>query len=493
MRKNKYENILFSPLCIGTGLFLILVVIALYPYLLYDEIIWAYIGRIWEENGLAPYKNAVENKTPGIYFLNALNSFLFHGNALSIRLFGAVCIIGTSYLLYLLGKLLDSKLCGVLCMCIYGLMISWHVMDGLALSYTEVFMSLFTVASFYIIFKYKNISANIYYLLLAGIFIGSSIVFKQIAILSLIALIVIVFLINKEQSFKSRFLDIGTLILGAFIINIICYLVLYLNGVSVREYLEGAWSILFNQGSGQGFNELRFSRFFDVFFTTRFLCIYPFIFLFWIDRKLYNRELLMLLLVWLFFDFLGANLSGNYYGHQLKQMLPVLSILLALVFCRLKVRLNHIKKLKGLHSFKFMILVVIYFFPYYQIAKIGKSFLDYPNAPYVDMQGWIENNSSKRDNIFLLGGDISLMHALYESNRVSSSKFFNLMFVKSFKEQRVIMDDLLNRPPLFILKLKENSEVVSIYGNTIYAYFVENYYLEKVTGNVEIYKKKVVQ
>ncbi len=88
MRKNSTLS-LKDPVVAGVILFFILIFVALHPYMAYDEALWSYIGRIWSNNGLPPYTESVENKTPGIFMLHAISERIAIGNYLFVRIIGA--------------------------------------------------------------------------------------------------------------------------------------------------------------------------------------------------------------------------------------------------------------------------------------------------------------------------------------------------------------------------------------------------------------------
>ncbi|MCB0450996.1 MAG: glycosyltransferase family 39 protein, partial [Confluentibacter sp.] len=166
------------------------------------------MGNLWAKHGIPPYTGAVENKTPAIFFLYATANFLTVESIFVIRILGVFATLLSAFILYCICEKLHSKRAGIFCMLIFGLSMSWRLVDGSYFAHTEVFMVLFSVLAFYFIIKAKGSSKMKYDLFLAGIFIGIAISFKQIAVTTLVA-VVLFFLV-----FSANHLSIKKKILG---------------------------------------------------------------------------------------------------------------------------------------------------------------------------------------------------------------------------------------------------------------------------------------
>ena len=95
-----------------------------------DEGIFHYAGWLWVHKGLPPYVGVVENKGPAIFIVNAISNVLFGVNIWFTRLLGCLFLVGTSWLLYLIGRRLAGKTAGTLAMITFGLAMSWASMNG---------------------------------------------------------------------------------------------------------------------------------------------------------------------------------------------------------------------------------------------------------------------------------------------------------------------------------------------------------------------------
>ena len=150
MKKSNWYHLFFSPLFIGIFLSLVLLCLVLHPFIAYDEALWGYIGRVWSINGMVPYIDTVENKTPGNFILFALSESFTPGHFIIERFVGAVAVLLSSYYLFKICRTLQNEFAGIIAMCLFTLTSCWRVMDGFALAQTETFMVFFSVVSFYI-------------------------------------------------------------------------------------------------------------------------------------------------------------------------------------------------------------------------------------------------------------------------------------------------------------------------------------------------------
>src|SRR5262249_47875371 len=104
------------------------------------------------------------------------------------------------------------------------------------------------------------------------------------------------------------------------------------SGVTIADYWRGAWLILVEDGSRQGamntFIGSRIVEFFHIWRYSEMLLFYPLVLLFIIQKKrmIDNNIPSFGIIFWIICDFLALNASGNYYGHQLKQLIPSLAL-----------------------------------------------------------------------------------------------------------------------------------------------------------------------
>jgi hypothetical protein len=114
-----------------------------------DEGIWSYIGLAWVDYDAVPYKGTVENKTPGIFLLNALSYYFYGVNFIFPRLIGLFTMLISSYLIYKIGKTIRSKLSGFLAALLFFNSTTWNTVNGPYLAHSEIFMIFFNICSFF--------------------------------------------------------------------------------------------------------------------------------------------------------------------------------------------------------------------------------------------------------------------------------------------------------------------------------------------------------
>ena len=194
-------------------------------------------------------------------------------------------------------------------------------------------MNLGSILSFFFLTNHKKWAFQIF---LAGVSIGVAISFKQIAVATFVASLC--FLFNycvKERTLKDKCLGLFLFSLGTAIAIALTILPLYFSDVSLQEYTEGTWLILLKSGSSTSSLKTHIMGFFKIWGESRIVIFYPFLYLSFLHRSILKNTHFTGLFVWLLFDFIGANASGNYYGHQIKQIMPSLSIIVGVTISHL--------------------------------------------------------------------------------------------------------------------------------------------------------------
>ncbi len=487
MKKNSLYDLLTNPYVILVLLLILCIFNSLFLSINYDEHLWSYIGRIWNRHGIPPYVGAVENKTPGIFILYAISDFLLEGNIFFIRFIGVFSTLFSAWLLYKICLKLYDKLAGIFCMILFGLSTCWYLLDGYCFSHPEVFMVLFSVLALYFILKSNNIESMKPYLFLAGMSIGMAISFKQIALTTFLALILF-FLLYTANGFllKNKIRGVFLFLLGCLASMALSYLILCFNGVSLYDYFEGAWLILLNSGSKAPNFKVHIDNFWNNLIASKFVIFYLFIALFFFQKQLQQKPFFWGIVLFFVLDFVGVNASGYYYGHQIKQVIPSLSIIAGIVMSNLKTNNFYLKMINPKLS---IYIIVILFFPYKQTYLTTKYLLNPPDSSSKELSSWIRDNTNEADFIYILGGDEKLVDALSESGRVSSSKYFNSIFITEDKYRKVIYSDLVSKPPKVILKLVNDSIYVhQVYGSEIEGFLKKEYNFYEIINGIEIYK-----
>lgn len=485
MKRNSIIHLITNPFFIASFLLLLFFATAINPYKAYDEGLWTYIGWLFNNQGVPPYIGSVENKTPAIFLLFTLADNFGSNNILFVRGLGILVTIATSVLMFIIGKMVSNKLTGVIAMWFFGLVVCWKSLDGFAFAQTETFMVFFTALAFYFMLQFNYRSRNLKWLLFAGLCVGMAINFKQIALTSACAFCLMLLFIDEDNLNRVKYFFV--FLFGAILSLFLVYLVLFFNGVSFSDYIEGAWLILLNSGSRITGLEMQFTNFFRTFIGSRMVLILPVFALFIYYRKVIPKVIYAMLGLWFVFDFLGANASGYYYGHQLKQLLPPLSLITAIVLPRLiskDQRFNNV--VMAIAVFVFLML-----FPLKQLIANFESW-NTTDKRYVAVQeaaAYIKKDATSSDFIYVFGADLEMVLVLAEAKLKSSSKYFHSIFITGVEEQEQVFDDLNKNPPKFIVKHKELNNIDSVYGKNTMLFFEKNYKFVQAYDAIELYMK----
>jgi Dolichyl-phosphate-mannose-protein mannosyltransferase len=490
MKDNDLFRRLTEPLPILLFLLAVFIVISANGRMGNDEGIWSYIGRIWAQEGVPPYAGAVENKTPGIFGLYAISWILFGVNVHFVRALGIIAVLLTAWTVYQIGKALAGHLAGVFGMLIFGLTMSWHVLDGHYPAQTETFMVLFSTLSFYGVIKGAASRHWKRWGLAAGFSMGLAIAFKQIAVTTALALGVF-FLLSARPVLtpRKRLGGIALIGLGIGLATLLSLVPLWLSGVTFDEYVRGAWLLLLNQGSSASVQD-HISGFGNVWGNSRMVLFYPGLALLLFRKRPFRQASFAGLGVWLFFDFLGANSSGIYWGHQLKQIVPSLSVLTGVLLGDLFARPGQEKGVAVRHASTAVFAIVLMMFPYRSLAR--NVYLNTLRVPDVhkEIGRWLKDHTTGRDLVYIAGSEGNPI--LSYSERVSASAYFNSLFVTSGADRERLLADLAEKPPAYILKprIPADPGALADEGPAPVDVVLKDYRLERSQYNWAFYRRK---
>jgi hypothetical protein len=432
------------------------------PYLSFhfDEAAWAYIGRAWFGHGLKPYLEAFDNKTPGIFILYGISYSLFEVNIWFPRVIASLALAGTAVTVTRLcmtvsGNNITAILSGTIFICT----VSWKSFGWRYLVETESFVIFFVTLAYWFLCRYDKCRVN-KMLILSGLMIGFAIAFKQTAILSLFAVMIVMFFVFRVQLRECFLFCVSTL----FAYLVISFPVL-LSKVSLTDYLYHTWILIFfSGGAGPVDYSLpwRLNGFLQAFFMKRIVLFYP-LFLYalvklrpWIEKRFW-----LLLLTWLGVEFIALNASGSYATHHFRLLAPPLAIIAAMIISDLLRNLQRYANF--LRPPIAVTLVVIIWFPYYPQIPINiQRHLKGEEVPeetcHINGQfpsdgqrrwvgRWIKRNTHEDDYIFVAGASAAEM--IY-SERISSSRFFSTFPIPQHMEVH-LKKDLEAKPPRVVL------------------------------------------
>lgn len=443
MNPKKINLILTNPIFILSFIAFLLFLVTMNKPMDNDEGIWFYIARVWVDHSILPYIGAVENKTPGIFELNALSYLLFGANFLIVRIVGIFVIVGNMFLLLKIATKLHSRLAGIFVMYIFGLSNTWHLLYSSGTAFPETFIAFFTTLSFFFVMNKATQNFWKWPIFFSGLAMGLAITFKQIAFVSLFALGIFVFFFAlKNYKFSQKIFAIVLLSVGVLISTFVCLFPLFMGGVSLMNYIDGAWLILLNSGSSNNLVD-RLYGFFRIWFETKMAIFYLSFLILALYPSILKTKYFLFLFIWFLFDFLGVNASGNYFGHHLKQIMPSLSLIVGILLSQLLILMNFEKSEKKIAMFTIALILIL--FPYQEVVINGylKGYPDDDRA----FGEWIKQNTSPKDRVFIVGRTSGAIMA--HSERLSPSKYFNSTFITSPKERTELLLDFKSYQPIF--------------------------------------------
>ena len=499
------KSVWFKPFGVLTNRWVLAVLIAL-PMLAairtaglsFDEAIWSYIGSGWTMEGVKPYLQRFDNKPPGILLLFGLADQGVGVNTWLVRWIGVAAMVVAGLLLYACGRCLLDRTTGALAMLLFGLTMPRAIVDGPYAAHTESFMVLFSVLAFYLLmraFQCVQLRTCLIASFLAWLSMGVAIFcFKQAAVLTAAGLFAFYLLHRKSGVVKTGLLrDLTVAAAGMASAMLLAIGPLILSGVPVEEYYRAVWISPRYAGATNASVFQRIMGFFGTWQDTQLLVFVPLMGLFAAQRRLLMAAGVPVAgwVAWLLFDFLGANASGNYYGHQLKQAIPPLALVCGLgiraVLRGLKDEAMRLPKRATL----VLAVVLLSLMPYGTLLQAA---LQGPRPePERELGNWIRNHSAPTDVIFPCGA--RSMHILAWSGRGTPFRYFNPMYMAMPGAWMELERGLVQLPPRYIIVpeagLDTLAPCVQVVRARLDALIAQSYTSATVRGGYRIYERRV--
>ncbi len=481
---------LTSPWLIGGVVLLVLWFVGHVPDIAIDEGLWNYIANLWVRYGIPPYVGAVENKTPGIFEIFALSNLLFGINYWFPRVLGILSMAATTLLLCYMGRALHGRAAGAFAGVIFGLTMTWSRMEGYWPAQAESFMGFFTVLGFLLILigSQKSGWVRLVLAFAAGLSAGLAIQFKQVAVFSAAAMFVFI-LLELKTSLKQRLLCRGGLFLAGVATGLLIVLIpLFLSGVTLWDYIDGAWLILFQGGTAAPFS-IRIVKGYNFWFRSEGVLFWPLVFMFIVQyRGLREAGVPFLgIVLWMALDFLGANASGYYYGHQLKQLVPPVAlaggIAIAQIFRSLyRASVIPANRLPSRVLLSLGILSLVWW---------GFSAMKIQQEARLDLQRnlayWIKDNTTEDDYIHVNTLAEGAWAILAYAERRSPSRYFTYMFLSRRGAMEEFGEDIHNSKPKLIVDHIDDPWMKIPWFQ---GFLDSNYVLVKTEGNFRVFQLK---
>lgn len=422
-----------------------------------DEGVWLYIGKMWVQEGLLPYVDALENKTPGIYYIYALAS-LFPGVGYFAGRVIALAVSAASALLVVRGlSRYHSRSAGVLGATCFSLAFCWQYMQGVLVNVTETYLVFFVFVSWYCLLRawerYRQTGSVVPWLICAGMAMAAAVNFKQVALTSWAAMGAALVLYGAaRRDWLALFFALFAYGAGTFLGFAGFTLPLLLSGVSLEAYWEGAWLILVQPGTATDAALTHRLYLALVKWTLPEMRLFlPFIlYLLYVSvRDRETRLLAVVFLIWLAFDFVGVNGSGRYFGHHFKQILPSLCILAGYASGEF-IRRQFPDEAGRRHGLAVLfVLIVALFFPANALLN-GTGHLAFGETdPALETGLWVREHSSEGDYVQLAGGPIA--QVLPYTGRRAPGRYFHHSLFPLPDARDGFLRDVEARPPRYVL------------------------------------------
>jgi hypothetical protein len=180
-----------------------------------EEAAYAYVPWASQVTGQAFYNAAFENKTPGIFWLfQAVQGYDQPGVGRA-RLVQGALVWATALILLLWLSESVSLLAGAVAAFTYALtvptLVWWRTT---VMAQTEPPMVLFTTLGFFLLYRGLRTSRSFWFIL-AGMALAGGFIFKQIAVLELVASVVVVLLLTRDLPGMARWRRAGMVLGGS--------------------------------------------------------------------------------------------------------------------------------------------------------------------------------------------------------------------------------------------------------------------------------------
>lgn len=468
-------------------------------------------------NGNVPYTLTWDHKPPGIYFIFSVAQIIFGQSVIAIRIITIIFITTSSYLLFRIGKdLLNSWKSGFCAALFYSV---FSLQSGGLAACIEFFYAPFIILGFYMVFAYsKNQLKGLRYFTL-GILFGISFIIKYITIFEFIALLIIILSINRKfnESIKRSFRSIIILISASLIPYTIITFIFYLSG-HFKEFIYSNFTANFIHLHGEfswedtiSFFSLIWNQIQQNFLLWTSLLFMPFILL-KTKRNSVGKAIIVRLFIWFIFALLGIFYTRVYYENLFLQLLPSLSLITVyIIFNILQIEEN-----KTINNTAIILILLLgLFYPITNNSQLEEfSFTNSVDAKNTVDSGdqfdkpkiiasYLNNNFDNITKQYLYVVDYEpIIYYLTKSKRPTKYIFPPFLLYTHFSEVAGInpideLDSIMNHRPIYVIKLKDESEgkIEEAINEELYSrlnqYLTKYYYQEAIIADVILFRRKL--
>ena len=380
-----------------------------------DEGGYGYIAQVIQQGGLL-YRDVVDIKPPGIYYLYWLAQILFGwGSGPGVRIFASIACLLTIPFIYLLTKRISSPGAALAAALLFGLITPSPRLMG-CLAFCEVFMFLPIVASFWLFIAAldEEGAGSRILLAIAGFLMGLAFMIKPVALFFLLPPCAYA-LLRFQDTNDRRKLYGAAFFLGGFALSMtLLVLWLVLKGiftdfyeVNVRFNSIFASSYPDEMGTTYASRLLRSLKA-QIIDNNEMMFLLILSMLYWVLGPKSEKSIRITLVLWCLTAYAGVCMSGRFYLHYYLLMIPALAISSALAFHHAAQKAPQMARLFLLFiSLVFLIYYGGYLSPFLfsnTPADTAQSMFHADNNIYAQkLADYIRARTSDSDRIFVWG------------------------------------------------------------------------------------------
>jgi 4-amino-4-deoxy-L-arabinose transferase-like glycosyltransferase len=424
-----------------------------------DEMIYLTLGNAIR-HGIPLYSGIFDNKPPLLYLMAALAGNLFWFKTLLAFWNIATIIIFWNFTKSLFtGKEKTQKIATIIIAILTTLpLLEGHIVNA------ELFLICFTISAAWLFMSQKHDFRNLF---VVGLLFSLATLFKMPAAFDIVAVVVFLFIqgFNEKEKFlgiikKCLYLSLG------FAVPLGISLIYFFVTGHLKDYVTAAF--LQNIGYLSTFRPLDAGKSFlvrNLPLIIRGLIVVIASFLLFIKRKKISQPFLFVCL-WLVFGLFAVTLSERPYPHYLIQVVPEISLLLAILFTERSLE----------QSLTVIPLALTFFIPFYY------HYYYYPTASYYfrflklssgiikkeqylasfggnvvrnyNVANFLVASSAPNDKVWVIGDDASI-YAL--SRRLPPIKFVADYHINDYSNMPAIVKEVEANKPAFIVLLPQKS------------------------------------
>ncbi len=402
-----------------------------------DEGIYQVIGLAMNRNRML-YSQIWDNKPPLLYIVYAF----FHGDQFQVRLFSLISGLLAVVVFFKLTQLLFKQLkVSIISTILFVLLFGTPLLEG-NIANAENFMLLPIIAAGYLVYKISIKNYTVYAirntLILAGLLLGVSFLFKIVAVFDLAAFCLFLIIVSFPDKFSNSFSKIKSFIekdlkpililLFGFIIPLSVTVLYFLINHAFSDFTR---AVFFSNVGYVGYgNKLIIPQ---GLLILKLLVLASVTFFVFLKRK-FMSEASIFIIIWFAFSLFNTFFSGRPYTHYTLVTAPSLCLLIGLMVTVNKQREKFIYLLILIFT---TIILCVTFKPnvkksvsYYENAVSFlmnkkdvisyQTFFDHKTPRDYDIASFIRTHTSSTDNVFIWG-DSAQIYAL--SGKIPPGKY----------------------------------------------------------------------